>query len=791
MYPQYSESALDERYLLYKADNCPHPLWPWGDAITLLVLVDNNTVKKKLKEQKARKLPIESRTIEEIKDTGYILLRPGMAILLRIVKTIQDKGLDADAGNDDLQGWVTDERTLRRLGDDSVSDDLMERMARIMEDVLGLADERSDSPPSRKNGYTGGITFEWHLYTRNAQPFNSQGKCCYSIGYMVEKQAALIHPSKNMQYNPVTRMDDDIRIGLLNVATEYGGIAMKMAPKDRTDLMELNVLHPLPNDASMQFSKDLGRAADIHPDGQDQIGSFIQLIVLTPTPPACTPAYLFLIEFGVFIVMDYSTTIAFSGRRLHSRLPSVAMSDQVPPDAYSIVAVLYQTDMLARVEDCVINRWNALVRHQRPLLGGYSGVKGQLPSRNDTEISSDDTDHEDDDYRDSNDDDTNFQNNDLDHCTGKRKGQEEEEEINATTEVHGKGKKARADSTTKLTEPQSTKDERLTSKSDRELRNGILKRRMPALTIQISNVAPVMQLLDKNILKQDLTEVKGILAASGKATSRATYILPPTTHLAVISGTLLTFAYQDTDRTPPLEVAGNLPGVWNKLNKADKTLSSTFIIDWLLKDAILVGTWKAWQFIEVDCHEACTDTLYLKKTNWLSTLVRTVYDHRMDRQQYVLELNSNTVLPGLAWQSTTKVKPATKNRLGTDTNEHAITVTLGALGDWLGYPRKGGKETKWQKQGALLDVLVALTGNSNIFFLERTWKAYQNLKKAIFPSSPLHDIPDKTWVSLEAAMKRRLQTEGHEDIRQSLDAIGAVWSPYLTKLQEIRGKNSD
>ncbi|EPQ57412.1 hypothetical protein GLOTRDRAFT_92449 [Gloeophyllum trabeum ATCC 11539] len=211
--------TLDERYLLYEADNCPHLLWPWGDAITLLVLVDNDTVKKKLKEQKARKLPIESQMIEEIKDTGYILLRPGMAILLQIVKTIQDKGLDADTGNDNLQGWVTDKK--RRLGDDSISDDLMERMARIMEDISGLADERSDSPPSRKNVYTGGIAFEWHLYTRNAQPFNSQGKGCYSIGYTVEKQAALMHPSKNMQYNPVIRMDDNIRIGLLNVATEY------------------------------------------------------------------------------------------------------------------------------------------------------------------------------------------------------------------------------------------------------------------------------------------------------------------------------------------------------------------------------------------------------------------------------------------------------------------------------------------------------------------------------------------------------------------------------------------
>ncbi|KZT23617.1 hypothetical protein NEOLEDRAFT_1149143 [Neolentinus lepideus HHB14362 ss-1] len=921
--PKYFESALHERYLLYRQENgCSHPLWPWGDAIIVLTSVAQEDVDKKIKMYKTRSLPSTARTVEEIENIGFLQLKPGNAVFIRIVEGERDRGLDGNPEADDLQGWVTDEGVLQQsgiLGGGGV----MERMDALSQEMLGPVEQRSESPPSAANKYTGGIALERELHRLNSRPSNRQGARCYSLGYTVERPRGVVHPAKNMQQDVMEPGGESIRSRLLNVTTEYGGLAMRLAPQDRINLLEqyglqrkvppmghrnnrlfwtglqANVSRPVLSGNSDELKQDLGRAGDAHPDNHDQIGSFTQILVLSKTPAEYTPAYFFLIEFGLFTVMEYGTTIAFSGLRLHSRIPSIAPSSvqQIPSDIYSIVAVLYQTSMLANIQDCrvplcthptagtltlppeawkaslqgrrqestmfqdghtlggerhpeymltllsglinyatsfdpeynihfdptefanitnitrrrtgetihidascvnapetaaTVTNWNALIRQQRLLLGGPNSIDGVLPSRAP-----------------------------MDESKPSEAAEVPKTSLNLRSSKETKGKdkrklllhvfiKDRISADGKLimavndTEAQASSYTEGASSSRMTLRdrsrNSSRGRNTgeeyqsdadndgePEITgkqpgaIHIAGNAPILRLLNKTTLEEELRKVKGEL--SSNARSRSTYVLPNAGHVASLSATLIAFSHQDPRGVPGVQVATQMPNIWANLVKTEKRLQAISITDRILKHALIVGTWKAWVFLEVDCREDCQSALHKRQRNWLTDLSRKIYDHQTHRMLHTLELNSKVLLRGFDRELTAKIKPTTTIRLGSDAEDHTINLVLDTLGEWMGYPRKGGKASLWKQQGAMLDVLVSLTGNSHLFFLEETWVAFKNPKSAIFLRKPVRKIPESTWTLLEDKLREKLDKEGKAVVMDHIEELGRLFSPYIGQLE--------
>ncbi|TFK51927.1 hypothetical protein OE88DRAFT_1644538 [Heliocybe sulcata] len=372
---RYATSILGERYLLYESDKgCVHPLWPWGTAIVVLTEVSDDAVKQNLRKYAGRTIPTGLRNAKELEDRGYVELKPGYGLFTRIVENETDQGDSTHAKDDEIQGWVADYDLLVQKAIIH-SKTLDTRLQILAEDILGPVNEHSSSPPHTSTNPKGGIALERLLWHVTASPANKQGSRCYSMGYTIEQPRSLIHPARTMKYHPDIPMNEDMRTRLVQTVTEYGGAAMKLAPLQRTDLMrniseinqipplghtdnqnfwtglQVNVSRPVLHGANEQLRADLGRAGDVHPDVHNDIGSFTTMIVLTRTPETYTPAFFFLLEFGVFIQMDYRTIITFSGLRLHGRAPSTAPPtvDTIPEDCYSIITVLYNTSDVAKL----------------------------------------------------------------------------------------------------------------------------------------------------------------------------------------------------------------------------------------------------------------------------------------------------------------------------------------------------------------------------------------------------------------------------------------------------------
>ncbi|KZT22248.1 hypothetical protein NEOLEDRAFT_1181125 [Neolentinus lepideus HHB14362 ss-1] len=249
-----------------------------------------------------------------------------MAVFIREVTSEDDDGRDGDALKDDIQGWSSNLEFLREnaiLQDETLYD----RLHKVSEDALGPEEDRTSTPPVSVKHPQGGVALERLLCRVSGSPNNSQGRRCYSLGYSYERPRSVIHPCRNMKFQANIPEEEDFRTRLLEVATECGGHAMSLAPKERIDMIEnigiikntpplghaknrrywtgfqVNVSRPIPHQNASDFQEDLGRAGDAHPDSNDQIGSFSVLLVATETPKGYTTANFHLIELGAF---DYT-----------------------------------------------------------------------------------------------------------------------------------------------------------------------------------------------------------------------------------------------------------------------------------------------------------------------------------------------------------------------------------------------------------------------------------------------------------------------------------------------------
>ncbi|TFK53314.1 hypothetical protein OE88DRAFT_1733261 [Heliocybe sulcata] len=336
--------------------------------------VSDEVVKAKLLKCAEHTIPTGLRTVAEVTDLGHLELQVRDGLFIRVVDSASDDGHNRSPFNDDLQGWVSDHHFLHvncLLSDDTLG----RRLDDIVERVLGPVEERTGNPPESSTDPIRGIALEHVLWHVALNPGNKQGKRCYSMGYTLEGPRSLAHPTRTMKHRPDIDPIEDMHVELLQTATEYGGAAMRLAPKSRTDLIEsigraknvpplghsnnrnywtgfqMNVSRPVLCRNPNSLTEDLGRAGDAHPDANDDLGSFTTMIVLTDPPYDYTPAFFFLLEFGVFIEMKRYRSIAFSGLRLHGRAPSTAppTATRIPDNVYSVTAVLYHRADMANI----------------------------------------------------------------------------------------------------------------------------------------------------------------------------------------------------------------------------------------------------------------------------------------------------------------------------------------------------------------------------------------------------------------------------------------------------------
>ncbi|TFK53520.1 hypothetical protein OE88DRAFT_1643256 [Heliocybe sulcata] len=209
--PAYMTTDLGLRCTIYDPRRgCTHPLWKYGKAIVVLMKLTPEDVRERIRISQACELPVGANSYEEVEKLGWICLKPGMAVFIRSVKSEDDRGTTADPLQDDIQGWVTNHTELIEHHiryDDTIHD----RLLAIAATALGPEEERTAVPP---------------MDAKNP------------AGYSFERPRAMAHPCRNMKYNNNLSTNEDFRKELLHAATEYAGLAMDLAPKERINLIE-------------------------------------------------------------------------------------------------------------------------------------------------------------------------------------------------------------------------------------------------------------------------------------------------------------------------------------------------------------------------------------------------------------------------------------------------------------------------------------------------------------------------------------------------------------------------
>ncbi|TFK55357.1 hypothetical protein OE88DRAFT_1642531 [Heliocybe sulcata] len=196
--PAYFDTKLGERYLLYDpAQGSTHPQWKYGKAVVILLVTSEGHTTEKMKQYKARMVPVGAKARQEVEDIGWVCLHPDT-----------DMGLNADPDEDEIQAWVTDGRFLvhHRLLRDP---DILEHIGEVSNKALGPVEDRTSNPPSGGKTPQGGIALERLLRRMSNDPGNAQ-----------------------------VPEEDDVRSQLLQTLTEYAGSAMNAGPEHRIDLLE-------------------------------------------------------------------------------------------------------------------------------------------------------------------------------------------------------------------------------------------------------------------------------------------------------------------------------------------------------------------------------------------------------------------------------------------------------------------------------------------------------------------------------------------------------------------------
>ncbi|TFK48421.1 hypothetical protein OE88DRAFT_1647016 [Heliocybe sulcata] len=911
-------SKLQERYLIYdKNEGCPHPQWPWGRAVVVMSEVSDASVASKLLDCANRHIPSGLRSASDVSDRGHVELKPGDALFTRILGSTHEDIHSLSPSDDDLQAWVTDHHVM--MANNLVTDDsIQRRLTEVTEQVLGPMIERTNNPPDSTMHPRGGIALERLLWRVTPKPSNNQGKRCYSMGYTLEGPRSLAHPARTMKHRPDIPADEDMRVQLLQTMTEYGGIAMLHAPKDRRDLLEnigcinnipplghsnnknywtgfqVNVSKPVLDGSGSHLKDDLGRAGDAHPDTRDEIGSYSLMLY---------PRVFFLLEFGIFIEMRKSTAIAFSGLRLHGRAPSTAPPGmtEIPDDVYSVTTVLYHRSNLANImksrislfpppiekksaielgvqalppeawrqeitpylhdssrpsnmmtdghmvggerypvymikllgslldylnkfspvyvydwnpntmashirvkergsnDDLTLDhlvvdddesiqislQWDKLVRRQRLLLGGPTAVEGTIPSRPHGKIELQFVARAPEILG-------NLQSarprgiGDAEGSTSTLKEAERQSLMDRSGD-HNQDGERQTESDVHVTEPEDSEyseseerqkkrrrgnpvDKDATGNAKKGKEQSPTKLPVGATRVRIDYKASVLEIFDRNALQAIIASLAEEIDLNPNVST--TYSLPKSSQIAVFSTKLLAFTKQDGSPERTLQTANDILVIMDQLKKGRTSLKRLGIARRVIRHGVMMGVWKIWEFMEVQCRKACEDVLKKNRTNWLTQLVNKVLDHFTQCHSHQLDLDAKDYLPDYP-NNCKAVIPPTRLRLVNDgeNRDHCHEVVsdevIKILCLWLGYSRKPGKDSLWQDQGVFIDILVTLTGNSFLCFLDEVWEAFEHPRELIRIEHGRKPVSTR-WVELEEEIKARINTRGERKIRERI-----------------------
>ncbi|KLO05480.1 hypothetical protein SCHPADRAFT_946875 [Schizopora paradoxa] len=259
---------------------------------------------------------------------GYIEVPPGITVMVENVRSPRDRKLDI------VKLVVQGGDENRRLYPDIVAE-----MENVRDDVLGPKDLRNANSDD-------GTDFE---RTDGRAIKNGQGGRSYSTSLTTELQKKLTHPAANVRTEEgqegtldvgQTRMKWMTSVAImlsskvleqrlypdwLRVHNEHADVVN--LPPVGGDInrgyfthTQINIAAPAKYNANSTLSSDLKTAGSAHDDGADDPFSLSAMTSIGDLGDL-HPGHFHFPELGLYVRLDYMTTVLFSGRHIHGSTP--------------------------------------------------------------------------------------------------------------------------------------------------------------------------------------------------------------------------------------------------------------------------------------------------------------------------------------------------------------------------------------------------------------------------------------------------------------------------------------
>ncbi|KDQ52663.1 hypothetical protein JAAARDRAFT_473180 [Jaapia argillacea MUCL 33604] len=253
-----------------------------------------------------------------------------------------------------------------------------------------------------------------------------------------------------------------------------------------------------------------------------------------------------------------------------------------------------------------------------------------------------------------------------------------------------------------------------------------------------------MTILARNTLQQELQDVKHSLESADQSQLKAS------THrqMATMFSRLSSFVAESS--TPS---ASTLPDIWTSLTKAHTRAATRDMMTRVLRYDIMIGTWKAWRFLETECRQHCARALSASGSSspWMRMLSTRIERYLQSAQPgSTLRLNSEEYVPiRNADPVVVEVLPCKQTLSDGELNTRVENEVVGILALWLQYPDSSQRSMPWRLQGPFINLLITLSGTQNVCYLTETWKAFTNVKASVFGDPNVRKVTKKHWDGLQ------------------------------------------
>ncbi|KAK7027642.1 hypothetical protein R3P38DRAFT_2939430 [Favolaschia claudopus] len=300
--------------------------------------------------EKDREIP--SGTLQELLASGQLQLFERDAVFSR---SIQGSGRPED---DHAQVWVTGGRVITREMNQAFDDARDEFLGpRSLRTRTRAQKPRNDKGNVVQGPATGGIAYERTKICKSVQP----PARCYTFGPSAETPRSIVAPVASAKMETETvEADAAGRRRLLMAAGAIADAAMREAPlhvqehlKQIASLVNVPMIGVANNYAyatgqvnvatakrprnnkkkpgkkakGPTLAADMGFFGDAHEDRKDELAHYSHMSANSDLPDDdnYTPGFFFILQLGVFILLDRHTSINFSGLRRHGGTPPLCV----------------------------------------------------------------------------------------------------------------------------------------------------------------------------------------------------------------------------------------------------------------------------------------------------------------------------------------------------------------------------------------------------------------------------------------------------------------------------------